>query len=44
MIMKKALSKLHKVDLRDVWGHGVIDLTAVLIQKVSGKYLGELKK
>lgn len=39
--MKKNLSKLKKVDLRDVWGHEAIDFTNWLAQQENLDLLGE---
>jgi hypothetical protein len=39
--MKKNLSKLHKVELRDVWGHEAVDFTNWLSQKENLDALSE---
>jgi hypothetical protein len=39
--MKKSLSRLIKVDLRDVWGHEALDFTFWLSQRENLDLLGE---
>lgn len=41
MTMKKPLSKLNKVELRDVWSHEAIDFTNWLAQKENLDALSE---